>query len=80
VRSNSSSAYRTFPESADGLTDPSLVHVEPWHWEARLRGDANAARDLLRAAPVDMFDQADAQRTDEVLQRLAAEGTRPAGQ
>lgn len=64
--------HRPDPElPADAQDKRSLVHIEPEHWDTWLKGDAEAAKALLRPAPVEMFDQTDANSTDEVLRRLA---------
>lgn len=72
--------HRPDPDRPPDAQDKrSLVHIEPEHWDAWLRGEADAAKALLSPAPVEMFDQADALHTDEVLRRLAAvQAPRPA--
>lgn len=45
----------------------SLVHVDPEHWEQWLHGAEVRALQLLHPAPVEVFDQTDALRTDELL-------------
>jgi putative SOS response-associated peptidase YedK len=52
---------------ADAQDKRAVVHVPPEHWGSWLRGDEAAARALLRAAPQEDFDKADALRTDELL-------------
>lgn len=45
----------------------SLVHVDPEYWEQWLHGAEEWAMQLIHPAPVGVFDQADALRTDELL-------------
>nr|WP_297388808.1 hypothetical protein [uncultured Roseateles sp.] len=47
-----------------------MVHVEPEDWATWLGGTIDEARALIRPAPVEVFDQADAIRTDELLKTL----------
>lgn len=54
----------------------SLVHIEPANWDTWLRGPADEAYQLLTPPPAEVFDQSDAQQTDELLalqERQAAE-------
>ena len=53
----------------DGQDKRSLVQVEPPDWERWLTGTLDDARDLIKVAPMDVFDLADAERTDAVLHR-----------
>lgn len=55
----------------------SLVHIDPEHWDRWLHGTEAEARALLVPPPVDVFDQADAKMTDELLakQRPAETGS-----
>lgn len=63
--------HRPDPERGpDDQDKRSLVHIEPQRWNEWLHGDAAAASALLRPAPVEMFDQADALKTDEVLRAM----------
>jgi putative SOS response-associated peptidase YedK len=55
----------------DAQDKRAVVHVPPEHWDGWLRGDEGAARALLRAAPQEDFDPADAMRTDELLRGAA---------
>ena len=48
----------------------SLVHVDPEYWEQWLHGTTDEALQLIQPQPVEVFDQADALKTD----RLLAEG------
>lgn len=59
---------------ADRQDKRAVVHVEPEHWAQWLEGSADEARELLAPAPMEMFDLADALRTDAILaaQRAAA--------
>lgn len=51
----------------------AVVHVEPEHWDAWLRGDEAQARTVLAQLPCpEFFDQADARRTDEALAALSS--------
>lgn len=52
----------------------SLVHVDPVNWEQWLYGTEAEARALLVAQPAEVFDQADAQRTDQALATMASPG------
>lgn len=45
----------------------SLAHIEPEHWDRWLHGSTDDALQLIRPAPVEVFDQADALRTDALL-------------
>ena len=45
----------------------SLVHVDPANWDQWLYGSAAKARELIKPQPIEVFDMADAHRTDEVL-------------
>jgi len=45
----------------------ALVHVEPELWDQWLSGERDEARRLLVPAPMEMFDLADAVRTDAAL-------------
>lgn len=48
----------------------SLVHIDPADWDQWLSGSEDEARALLRLQPAQVFDQADAQRTDDALAQL----------
>lgn len=50
----------------------SLVHVDLADWDRWLLGSVDEARALLVPQPSDVFDQADALRTDEALAAMAA--------
>ena len=52
---------------ADQQDKRSLVHVAPGNWEQWLHGSEDWARALLVPARAEVFDQADAQRTDVLL-------------
>ncbi|WP_421033245.1 SOS response-associated peptidase family protein [Mitsuaria sp. CC2] len=45
----------------------AVVHLEPSDWSTWLSGSVDQARDLIRPAPAEFFDQADAIATDELL-------------
>ena len=45
----------------------SLVQTEPGDYEAWLKGDDATARALIKPAQIEVFDQADAMRTDQLL-------------
>ena len=45
----------------------SLVHVDASDWDQWLSGTADEALQLITPQPVEVFDQADAQRTDGLL-------------
>lgn len=52
---------------ADAQDKRSVVPLEPEDWDRWLDGDEAAARALLRVPPADVFDPADAERTDALL-------------
>ncbi|MDT8998331.1 SOS response-associated peptidase family protein [Paucibacter sp. APW11] len=51
----------------DGQDKRSLIHLEPAEWEQWLHGSESEARQLVKPSPVEIFDLADAKRTDELL-------------
>lgn len=53
--------------SADQQDKRSLVHVDPGDWERWLCGAADEALQLIRPQPAEVFDQADAERTDAAI-------------
>lgn len=48
----------------------SVVHVDPADWDRWLNGSEDDARSLIELQPPEVFDQADALRTDELLAAL----------
>ncbi|NRF71413.1 SOS response-associated peptidase family protein [Aquincola sp. S2] len=66
--------HRPDPELPPDRQDKrSLVHIDPVDWDAWLNGSEDQALQLLRPPALELFDQTDARRTDELLQQLAAE-------
>lgn len=60
--------HKPDPKLPDDQQDKrSLVRVDPEHWARWLRGTALEALQLIHPAPVEVFDQADAVRTDALL-------------
>lgn len=55
---------------ADKQDKRSLVHVDPADWDQWLNGSEGDARALLKLQPAEVFDQADALRTDAALAQL----------
>jgi len=53
----------------------SLIHLEPAVWSQWLQGTEADARDLIRPAPAQLFDLADATRTDALLDGGGATGS-----
>ncbi|WP_235334034.1 SOS response-associated peptidase family protein [Aquabacterium sp. NJ1] len=51
----------------DAQDKRSLVHVDPDDWDQWLTGSEGDARSLLKLQPPEVFDQADALRTNTVL-------------
>lgn len=45
----------------------SLAHVDPQDWERWLHGTVDEARSLIVPQPAEVFDQADAIKTDQLL-------------
>jgi putative SOS response-associated peptidase YedK len=45
----------------------SLVHIDPGNWDAWLTGSESHARELIAPQPADVFDLADAHKTDAML-------------
>lgn len=45
----------------------SLAHIEPQQWDRWFHGTVGEALQLVRPAPVEVFDQSDAQRSDALL-------------
>ncbi len=60
------------PLPADQQDKRSVIQIDPADWDQWLYGTETEARVLLRLQPPEVFDQADAQRTDEALAALAA--------
>ena len=52
---------------ADAQDKRSLIHIEPEHWAQWLAGSEDEARALIQPPPLEMFDLADARRTDQLL-------------
>ena len=48
----------------------SLVHIDPIDWAQWLDGSEDEAKALLKLQPAEVFDQADARRTDDALASL----------
>lgn len=55
---------------ADKQDKRSLIHIDPSDWDQWLLGSEDEARVLIRLQPADVFDQADALRTDAALAQL----------
>jgi len=55
---------------ADQQDKRSLVHIDPADWDQWLNGSEDDARALLRLQPAEVFDQADARRTDAAMAQL----------
>ena len=55
---------------ADKQDKRAVVHVEPEHWATWLAGTGDEARALIQPAPVEVFDQADALKTDQLLAQI----------
>ncbi|MBB2486319.1 SOS response-associated peptidase family protein [Mitsuaria sp. WAJ17] len=53
--------------AADAQDKRSLVHLEPGQWETWLHGSIDQALAMIKPAPAEMFDLADARRTDQLL-------------
>lgn len=51
----------------DAQDKRAVVHIDPEQWEQWLHGSADEAGSLVRPQPVEAFDLADAQRTDQAL-------------
>lgn len=49
----------------------SLIHIDPADWAQWLQGDEGEAQALIRPQPADVFDQADAIKTDRALKALS---------
>jgi len=54
---------------ADAQDKRAVVHVQPEDWECWLLGEEQHARALFKLPPAEFFDQADVERTDEMLAR-----------
>ena len=57
---------------ADQQDKRSLAHIEAQPWEQWLHGTVDDALQLVRPAPVESFDQADALKTDRLLEEGAS--------
>jgi putative SOS response-associated peptidase YedK len=53
----------------------SLVHVDPDNWDQWLQGTESDARELIKPQPAEVFDMADALRTDQLLTTLPKSGS-----
>lgn len=53
---------------ADQQDKRSLIHIDASNWQQWLHGTADEALQLIRPQPAEVFDQADAQRTDAALE------------
>lgn len=63
--------HKPDPELAPDAQDKrSLAHIEPADWARWLRGSLDEARALVVPPAVEMFDRADAVKTDQVLAQL----------
>ena len=49
----------------------AVIHIEPEHWKAWLNGSSADAQRLLKPAPAEMFDLADAERTDALIAAMS---------
>lgn len=52
---------------ADQQVERSPVHIDAGDWDQWLRGSTEDALQLIRPQPGEVFDQADAKRTDAAL-------------
>ncbi|WIT10465.1 SOS response-associated peptidase family protein [Paucibacter sediminis] len=52
---------------ADAQDKRSVIHVDPAYWQRWLSGGEDEALALIRPQPSEVFDLADARRTDEAL-------------
>ena len=55
---------------ADKQDKRALIHIEPEHWPTWLTGTADEVRALIRPQSVGVFDQGDALKTDQLLEKL----------
>jgi putative SOS response-associated peptidase YedK len=63
--------HKPDPKLPDDQQDKRAVaHIEPDDWQTWLYGDVDDAMKLVRTQPSEVYDQADAQRTDELLAAL----------
>jgi len=52
---------------ADQQDKRSLIHIDAGNWEQWLRGSTEEALQLVQPQPIEVFDQADAIKTDRLL-------------
>jgi putative SOS response-associated peptidase YedK len=56
---------------AEAQDKRAVAHVDPEHWEQWLHGSIDEALQLVVPQPAEVFDQGDAQRTDQLLRQAA---------
>ncbi|MDI4632428.1 SOS response-associated peptidase family protein [Pelomonas sp. V22] len=63
--------HKPDPKLPDDAQDKRAVaHIAPEHWEQWLHGSADEAVALIRPQPIEAFDLADAQRTDQAIAEM----------